>query len=691
MVLALLAGAAIGYFLAEKGDGGEQTIEVNNEAVNKRVFDYMTSVVNSTEGDVKTVNILKAGDLTAYGCKVCANATTTVDMKVISSFTNEQTVDLQTTLINEMETELDQGFKSETGVLAFPPVTADQRANVTNSIRNEIETNINMDTINNAIANVNSRNEIDVGNITADPCGQGILMKYPTAIIPGYEECIAATRNECCIDLNSQLFAKVVVDNMNINVSGIKDSLEAYNSQTSTISQDQDVKSKGLEALFEGWYIMIIALVGLAVIGGGGYYMIRKSGKSKSGVTSNPIFSDLYSLTESTGSTGSTGSTVPMGEAWPSFTNIRKKHPNTLIGVGVFIFILIVIGGILAGLVYAPKSKLNKKCASITNNKSVKSYEYTIALNTKVKEETLISSDCVVDKCADGFEKRFGVCIPEGDICKLDDGEEGYLYNGECLPYGGRCDLDKPNPHKIQVDTLNGKVICKEESAKNCGLDQNNNQTYSHKGQCLSIGDDCVPTGGSSLLHKITINDSDIVSCDRVGNECANTSATYYPEADKCFMLNVSKTPEINKNQFLDSNLPDELDLIFSDNSYATVSATLNSENNPTDQHGAYNDALDEMRSQCDTDKNCIGVIREQVPYTGAEIGKLENDEQLDEGLISYTFRPVKIINTSDDKVIAWDPDKLDTLYTTRDTEDIASDFPLPPNRQSLIWLKKEA
>ena len=96
------------------------------------------------------------------------------------------------------------------------------------------------------------------------------------------------------------------------------------------------------------------------------------------------------------------------------------------------------------------------------------------------------------------------------------------------------------------------------------------------------------------------------------------------------------------------------------------------------------------MSSQCDTNKNCIGVIREQVPFTNEEIEKLKNGEDLSEGLLSYTFRPANIINTSDDNVIAWDPDRLETLYTIRDTEDIASDFPLPPNRQSLIWLKKE-
>ena len=321
MVVGLLAGAAIGYFMASKGDGGEQTIEVNNEAVNKRVFDYMSSIVNTTEGNVKTVNILKAGDLTSYGCKVCATATTTVDMKVISSFTNEQTVDLQTTLINEMETELDQGFKSETGVLAFPPITADQRANVTNKIRNEIETKINTDTINTAIGKVNSRNEIDLGNIVADPCGQRILLENPNAIIPGYAECNAATRNECCIDLNSDLYAKMVVDNMGINVSDINESLEAYNSQTSTVTQDQDVKSKGLEALFEGWYIMIIALVGLVVIGGGGYYMIKKSGKSGGGFTSNPLFG------------GFSGGDVGAGAASQSiqpFQNLKQKHPINL-------------------------------------------------------------------------------------------------------------------------------------------------------------------------------------------------------------------------------------------------------------------------------------------------------------------------------------------------------------------------
>ena len=217
MVLGFVAGALF---------GGKERQKTKSETtvVNENIFNFLNRDENVVSAKVVSVQDMSVSGVTAY-CKFDITQKINADLKILQKFDSKQTSDLVTEIGNEIEQQIKKTAKEKKGFLALPENKKSTDETIVN-IKNKIEKNITMETINKLAGEVISEQTLVTENLIIDPVGMGVYMSMGMA--PPVEIATLAANTECSIDQDIQIkyvaeqLANKVVEIINNDASALK-------------------------------------------------------------------------------------------------------------------------------------------------------------------------------------------------------------------------------------------------------------------------------------------------------------------------------------------------------------------------------------------------------------------------------------------------------------------------------------
>ena len=288
-------GVGIGMLCATKDKGGTTTLKMNTENLNKDIFDFMST--NTTQMNVST-NVVQNMNITGakfIGCTPNFNQSSTSEIKIIQSVTNETVLQLNNKLTSKFEESITQASEEENGFLSLPSGSSnDIIQETTKKFTNIIEKNITMENINKIISESLFEQSLNIEEGTlVDPCGYTEMLKFyenlnPSEIIPINEYCTICDTDskgnktncklpDCPVSqtLQVSIIVEQVVKNINkaVNESEIISDLNTYIDQSNVtkntgvggaIGNAAEGIGSGFGAMFggtSGIFIVIIAIV----------------------------------------------------------------------------------------------------------------------------------------------------------------------------------------------------------------------------------------------------------------------------------------------------------------------------------------------------------------------------------------------------------------------------------------------
>ena len=217
MVLGFVAGALFGGKKRQKTKS-ETTV------VNENIFNFLNRDENVVSAKVVSVQDMSVSGVTAY-CKFDISQKINADLKILQKFDAQQTSDLVTEIGNEIEQQIKKTAKEKKGFLSLPENKKSSDETIVN-IKNKIEKNITMETINKLAGEVISEQTLVTENLIIDPVGMGIYANL--GIPPPVEIATLAANTECSIDQDIQIkyvaeqLTNKVVEIINKDASALK-------------------------------------------------------------------------------------------------------------------------------------------------------------------------------------------------------------------------------------------------------------------------------------------------------------------------------------------------------------------------------------------------------------------------------------------------------------------------------------
>ena len=217
MVLGFVAGALFGGKKRQKTKS-ETTV------VNENIFNFLNRDENVVSAKVVSVQDMSVSGVTAY-CKFDITQKINADLKILQKFDAQQTSDLVTEIGNEIEQQIKKTAKEKKGFLSLPENKKSSDETIVN-IKNKIEKNITMETINKLAGEVISEQTLITENLIIDPVGMGIYEKL--GVPPPVEIATLAANTECSIDQDIQIkyvaeqLTNKVVEIINKDASALK-------------------------------------------------------------------------------------------------------------------------------------------------------------------------------------------------------------------------------------------------------------------------------------------------------------------------------------------------------------------------------------------------------------------------------------------------------------------------------------
>ena len=217
MVLGFVAGALFGGKKRQKTKS-ETTV------VNENIFNFLNRDENVVSAKVVSVQDMSVSGVTAY-CKFDITQKINADLKILQKFDAQQTSDLVTEIGNEIEQQIKKTAKEKKGFLSLPENKKSSDETIVN-IKNKIEKNITMETINKLAGEVISEQTLVTENLIIDPVGLGVYMSM--GVPPPFEISELMSNTECSIDQDIQIkyvaeqLANKVVEIINKDASALK-------------------------------------------------------------------------------------------------------------------------------------------------------------------------------------------------------------------------------------------------------------------------------------------------------------------------------------------------------------------------------------------------------------------------------------------------------------------------------------
>jgi len=273
--------------MGDCGSKAESKSTIDIETLNKNVSNFLSEKAASATASAVNVNdmTIEIGELRG-GCDIDASQKITSTVKALASMDSVDTKELQNTIKNAANAQVDQAAKAKTGFFATAPSDAKTVSDYKNKVSNIVETNIPDKQKSEAFASVFNKN---TKALKIAVCGDG----------PG-------ATNSAKMNASQNIQSDLVAQALLKSVSSALTTLDATNTTSVAVAESAEAKSSGLEdvisAIFAGlagmygvYAIILICcccicccvLVGVVAMGagGGGNANIPKMPAAPGGVT----------------------------------------------------------------------------------------------------------------------------------------------------------------------------------------------------------------------------------------------------------------------------------------------------------------------------------------------------------------------------------------------------------------------
>jgi len=256
-----------GLCIFGQGDCGakaESKSTIDIETLNKSVSNFLSSKAASATASAVNINSMSLdfGEISG-NCDIDATQSITSSVKALTSLDSVSTSELQNTIKNAADAQIDQAAQAKTGFFATAPSDAKTVSDYKNKVSNIVETNITDTSKAEAMASVYNKND---KAIKIKSCSDNAKIKASQNIVS---------------DLVAQSLLKSVTSSLQ--------TLDATNTSSVAVAQSAEAKSSGLDdvikAIFDGLagmygvYAIIlicccciccVGLVGVVAMGAGG-------------------------------------------------------------------------------------------------------------------------------------------------------------------------------------------------------------------------------------------------------------------------------------------------------------------------------------------------------------------------------------------------------------------------------------
>ena len=232
------------------GDCGSKSSSkstIDTETLNKSVSNFLTSQAASATASGVNINDMKIHiDKMSGGCDITANQNINSTVKALSSIDSVSTRDLQDTIKNSANAQIDQAAAAKTGFFATGSASASAVSDYKNKVSNIIETNITDQKKSEAFASVYNKNtnELNIGE-----CGDG-----PYAW--------SSAKLNASQNIQSDLVASAIVKSVTTDLQ----KLDATNTTNTSVKQSSDSKTSGLEDVIASIFAGLQGIYGVVAI-----------------------------------------------------------------------------------------------------------------------------------------------------------------------------------------------------------------------------------------------------------------------------------------------------------------------------------------------------------------------------------------------------------------------------------------
>jgi len=182
---------------------GKKSSKTKSETtvINENIFNFLNRDENVVSAKVVSVQDMSVSGVTAY-CKFDITQKINADLKILQKFDGKQTSELVSSIGNEIEQQIKKQAKEKKGFLSLPENKKSTDETIVN-IKNKIQKNITMETVNKLAGEVISEQTLVTENLILDPVGMGLYAKF--GIPPPIEIATLAANTECGINQDIQI------------------------------------------------------------------------------------------------------------------------------------------------------------------------------------------------------------------------------------------------------------------------------------------------------------------------------------------------------------------------------------------------------------------------------------------------------------------------------------------------------
>ena len=223
--------------IGDCGTKAESKSTIDIETLNKSVSNFLSEKAASATASAVNINDMQiAIGKMRGGCDIDASQNIRSTVKALASMDSVSTKDLQNTIKNEANAQIDQAAKAKTGMFATAPADAKTVSDYKNKVSNIVETNITDKQKVDAFASVFNSN---TKTLKIDECGDG----------PGATNSAKMNASQ---NIQSDLVAQALLKSVSKDILA----LDATNTTTTAVTQASEAKSSGIEdviaAIFKG-------------------------------------------------------------------------------------------------------------------------------------------------------------------------------------------------------------------------------------------------------------------------------------------------------------------------------------------------------------------------------------------------------------------------------------------------------
>lgn len=240
--------------MGDCGAKSESRSTINIETLNKTVSNFLSDKAASATASAVNINDMQIeiGELLG-GCDIDATQKINSSVKALASMDAVDTKELQNTIKNAADAQIDQAAKAKSGFFATAASDAKTVSDYKNKVSNIVETNITDKQKVDAFASVFNKN---TKTLKIGKCGDG-------------PDATNAAKMNASQNIQSDLVAQALLK----SVSSALQTLDASNTTSVGVSQSAESKSSGFDDLlatifgfFTSFYGMIICAIIVVIL-----------------------------------------------------------------------------------------------------------------------------------------------------------------------------------------------------------------------------------------------------------------------------------------------------------------------------------------------------------------------------------------------------------------------------------------